>query len=409
MRLLALILVLSSTMDGGSSPTLSYLSHVREVRIAAPAQQNHLVVDEQIWQHARPDLGDLRLFDGSTQVPYALITERGGISSAETEAKILNLGSVAGQTEFDLDTGGLPEYDHIHLRLDAKNFVAVAKVAGKDTAAQSPGTALGSSTLYDFSTESLGSNFTLKLHPVSFRYLHVRISGKVRPQDVKSAAISNLQEQKARWTPVGSCDEPRSESRITLISCYVPSLVPVDRIQFQIDSQQVNFRRTVSVTQAQGLQVSSGELGRVKITRGGTTVTSEDLAIDVGGRPTNHFNITIDNADNPPLHVTGVQPLSIERRVYFDPQGKSTLTLYYGDPKLAGPIYDYARFFHADPAAAQAELGPADHNSAYTGRPDERPWTERHKAILWLTMLAAVAVLALLAVRGLVAQPKPQA
>ncbi|PYV86578.1 MAG: hypothetical protein DMG90_20875, partial [Acidobacteria bacterium] len=151
------------------------------------------------------DLADLRLFDGSTQVPYAVTLERGGVSSAETPAKILNLGSVAGKTEFDLDSAGIPEYDHVRLQLESKNFVSNATVMGKDAPGKSAGTLLGSSTLYDFSTENLGSNFTLKVHPVSFRYLHVRISGSVRPQDVKGATISNLQEQKARWTKVGSC------------------------------------------------------------------------------------------------------------------------------------------------------------------------------------------------------------
>ena len=36
-----------------------------------------------------------------------------------------------------------------------------------------------------------------------------------------------------------------------------------------------------------------------------------------------------------------------------------------------------------------------------TGRPDDRPWSERHKAVLWLAMLLAVIVLSALAIRGL--------
>jgi len=408
MRALALFLLLFAA-DVAPGPSLSFLSKVRDVHVTAADRQTYFVVDEELWLHERPDLADLRLFNENTQVPYALITEQGGVLSAETQARILNLGSVGGQTEFDLDAGGIPEYDHVRLQLEAKNFVSSASVAGKDSPGPGQGTALGSSTLYDFSAENLGSNFILKLHPVSFRYLRVRISGKVRPQDVKGASISNLQEQKARWTKVGSCDAPRNQGRATLISCYVAPRVPVDRLQFEIDPQQVNFRRTVSITEIQGLQVAGGELGRVRITRGGTTVTSEDLTVDVGGRPAGHFNINIDNADNPPLRITAAQPLSIERRVYFDPQTANVLKLYYGDPRLATPIYDYARFFHADASAAQAELGPGSPNPAYTGRPDERPWSERHKAILWIAMLAAVAVLALLAVRGLVTQPKAQA
>jgi hypothetical protein len=409
MKPVSLLLLLWAVIDVAHGPTISFLSNVRDVRITAPGRQNYFVVDEELWQHARPDLADLRLFDGSTQVPYAVTLERGGVSSAETPAKILNLGSVAGKTEFDLDSAGIPEYDHVRLQLESKNFVSNASVMGKDAPGKGAGTLLGSSTLYDFSTENLGSNFTLKVHPVSFRYLHVRISGSVRPQDVKGATISNLQEQKARWTKVGSCEAPRNQARTTLISCYVAPPVPVDRIQFQVDPQQVNFRRTVSLTEMQGLQVASGELGRVKIARGGTLVTAEDLTIDAGGRPAGHFTISIDNADNPALHLIAVQPLSIERRVYFDPQTANVLKLYYGDPRLAAPVYDYAKFFHAEASAEQDELGPGSPNPAYTGRPDERPWSERHKAILWIAMLIAVVLLARLALRGLLAPNKPQA
>ena len=82
-------------------------------------------------------------------------------------------------------------------------------------------------------------------------------------------------------------------------------------------------------------------------------------------------------------------------------KGSRSLKLYYGDGKLDPPVYDYARFFKADPAAARAELGPGAHNEAYRGRPDDRPWSERHKAVLWLAMLLAVIVLAALAIRGL--------
>ena len=409
MRPLAISVLLLATAAMAQAPSISFFSNIRDLRVAAPGRQNYFVVDEELWQHARPDLADLRLFDGNLQVPYALTIERGGVSSAETEARILNLGSVGGQTEFDIDAGGVPEYDHVRLQLETKNFVSSASVMGKDAPGPHPGTALGSSTLYDFSNENLGSNFALKLRPVSFRYLHVRISGNVRPQDVKGATVSNLQEQKARWTNVGSCTAPQNRGRLTVISCYVAPTVPVDRLQFQIDPQQVNFRRTVSITEAQAMQVTGGEVSRVRITRGGTTVTSEDLAIEVDGRAAGNFNVTIDNADNPPLNVSSVQPLSIERRVYLDPQAASALKLYYGDPRLAAPVYDYAKFFHADASAARAEPGPGSPNPAYTGRPDERPWSERHKAILWIAMLLAVAVLAVLALRGFMSPGNPQA
>ena len=105
--------------------------------------------------------------------------------------------------------------------------------------------------------------------------------------------------------------------------------------------------------------------------------------------------------------ITAVQPLSLERRIYFDPQGKSSLKLYYGDQKLSPPVYDYARFFHLDPSPAAAQLEAVAHNPLYMARPDDRPWSERHTGILWGAMILAVLALTALAIRGLRSEAKP--
>src|SRR5712671_6622959 len=332
-------------------PAITYFSNVREVHVAWPDRQTFFTVDEEIWNHSRSDLGDLRLYNGESPVQYLLSEQRAGISSEEVPAKILNLGSVAGHTEFDLDAEGLSTYDRIRMRLDAKDFVTSASIAGANTPGGKPSTALAPSSLYDFTSQQLGSNFVLKLPPSSFRYLHVKLSAGILPQQVKGAAIFNLREQQASWTRAGSCLAPQQKQRTTVIVCSIPLRVPLDRITFKVAPGQVNFRRTVSVLDPKGAQEASGEINRVRINRAGTLVNTEELAIGVGAHP-GQFTLSIDNGDNPPLAIVDVQPLSLERRGYFDPQGKASLTLYYGDEKLSAPVYDYARFFHLEASAA---------------------------------------------------------
>jgi len=397
----SLFAILIALAAPAADPEIAYFTNVRDIRIAAPDRQNYFVVDDEIWQHANPDLSDLRLYDGSSQVGYALSEQRPGVSSQKSEARILNLGTAGGNTDFDLDIGEFSEYDRVRLRLDAKDFVATAFVNGKNSLTEKESTDLGSSSLYDFTREALGSNSVLKVPTTSFRYLHVRIApgANVPAKQVKAAAVYNLREQKATWTKFGSCGAPQQQKHSTVIDCEIPPHVPLDRIEFQIAPQHVNFRRLVSIENTKGQQIAAGEITRVRITRGGTSVTSEELAINVH-EPEEHFKVTVQNADNPPLNITGVQPLSIERRVYFDAGGRTSAKLYYGDPKLPAPVYDYTKFFRADPVAVQAQLGPGMHNAGYTGRPDDRPWSERHKALLWVAMLLAVVVLAVLAVRG---------
>jgi hypothetical protein len=393
-------------------PSISYFTNVRDIRIAQVGAQNYFVVDEEIWNRAHPDLADLRIYDGESQVQYALSEQRGRTSRQEAAAKILNLGSVGGRTEFDLDmfdgnTGQIGEYDRIRLNLDAKDFVVTASVAGSNELGAKMATQLPPATLYDFTREELGSNPVLKLPSSSFRYLHVKLSAGISPAQVKGASIYNLQETKAVWTGVGSCGAPSQIARTTVITCNAPPHVPVDRVRFQVDPRQVNFRRALVISDASDHYYGTGEITRVRMNRAGTTVVSEGMDVPIEDRGSGQLMITVDNGDNPLLAISG-QLLSVERRLYFETQGKSLLRLYYGDDKLQSPVYDYARFFKADPAAAKAEVGPGSHNPAYRGRPDDRPWSERHKAILWLAMLLAVVVLAALAIRGLKAKaPSP--
>ena len=370
-----------SLLPATQDPVLSYFTNTRDLRVAQPGLQNYFVVDEEIWSRARADLSDLRIYDGETQVQYALSVQRGGTSNQEEVVRILNLGAVKGRTEFDLDMGRLAEYDRIRLNLDAKNFVITASLAGSNALAEPTATQLPPSTLYDFTSEQLGSNSVLKLPPSSFRYLHIKLSPGITPQQIKGATVYNLQETKTIWTKVGSCGTPWQSQRTTVIACESPIRVPVDRIRFQVDPDQVNFRRAVTVADSTERYESSGEITRVRLNRAGTTVVSEEMDLQTAGRGSGRLTITIDNGDNPPLSIAGAQLLSIERRVYFDPHEKSSLRLYYGDVKLDSPVYDYARFFHADPAAAKADLGAGTHKGAYRGRPDDRPWSERHNAV----------------------------
>jgi hypothetical protein len=106
--------------------------------------------------------------------------------------------------------------------------------------------------------------------------------------------------------------------------------------------------------------------------------------------------------------IAGAQPQVLQRRVYFDPPARAGLKLYYGDARLMPPRYDFANFFHQDTSAALATLGPPSANAAYTGRGDERPWTERHAAVLWIAMIVAVAGIGAMALAGLRSAERPR-
>lgn len=396
---------LAQSTAGG--PLREYFRYTRDIAISQPGKQNYLVVDAAIWAHARASLSDLRLYDREFQVPYALSKEQASSSTQVREARILNLGVRSGRTEFDLDVGDEAEYNHVQLRVKATNFVATATADGRD-AVVGAGRKLSSSTLYDFSREGLGNNFELRIPLSTFRYLHVSITPAISPREIAGASTSVHRESQAKWISAGRCHSSEQVGRTTRIACDLDPGVPVGRMSFTVPPQLVNFRRTVRMSDSQGTQLCRGSISRIRMKSGGKEVVTDDLALTSCVMRTNQVVIEIDNGDNTPLQVEKAEPQSLERRIYFDPAGKTAIRLYYGDEKLPAPEYDYANFFHKEPDAVEAVIGAENSNSDYTGRPDERPWSERHKWVLWGSLLLSVVVLALLALKGLTSGPATQ-
>ena len=396
-----LFCVSSQSQSVAVAPMREYFQFARDISIAQPAKQNYVVVDKAIWAHSSSELTDIRLYAGDVQIPYALSEEQGASSTLEHEERILNLGVRGDRTEFDVDIGGEREYNRVELHIKATNFVATATAEGSDSPGTSGQRELSTSTLYDFSREGLGNNFALRLPPSTFRFLHVTITPAINPRDIAGASTSQQRDVKATWISAGNCQPAEQSGRTTKIACDLDPGVPVARILFTIPANLVNYRRNVSLSDAKGTLVCSGSISRIRMKSGHEEVLAEDLALPFCANKEPHVVIEIDNGDNKPLAVEKAEPQALERRIYFDPAGKSAVRLYYGDEKLSAPEYDYARFFHKEADAIPVTMAAESRNPVFTGRPDERPWSERHGWVLWGAMLAAVAVLAVLAVKGL--------
>jgi hypothetical protein len=64
-------------------------------------------------------------------------------------------------------------------------------------------------------------------------------------------------------------------------------------------------------------------------------------------------------------------------------------------------VYEYAKLFVNDVNAGPLQISTEAANAGFTGRPDERPWSERHPVVLWAAILAAVGILGGIAVRSI--------
>ena len=396
-----------------AGPAIPYFRYQKPVQ-AQPGGQRFLAVDEQTWKNARRDLGDLRLYSGQQEVPYALMVERGSRENDNKDVRVLQQSVVGGRTQFMVDMTDVAEYDHIALRLATKNFVAHARVEGQDDLHGKNWALLGESILYDLSKENLGANSVLRLPLSTYKYLRVTIDGPVKPADVVGASSEFRQEQKAVWRNVGGAptiaempagvarnDSSRRSGKGTELTFTVPENVPVNRVTVDIDPAQPNFRRSVQVEGDKDAYIGSGEISRVHMVRQAQKIDTDDYDVSFSTVGHKTIKVIIDNGDDPPLKIRSARLQQLEHRLYFDAPASGALTLYYGDEKLDPPVYDYAKLFLLAKDAAPAQLGAEQSNAAFTGRPDERPWTERHPAVLWIAIVAAVLILGAIALRSM--------
>jgi Protein of unknown function (DUF3999) len=385
-----------------AGPVIPYFKYQRPVQVTGGGQ-HYFVVDEALWKNALPDLDDLRLYDGRTEHPFALAIERGGLEQSQTSLRILQQGTVGGKTQFNLDMAGLLEYDHVDLMLATKNFVAHAKVEGQDDLHGPHWVVIAQPILYDLSSEHLGANTMLRLPVSTYRYLRVTIDGPVKPADIQGATAEFRQEQQARWLNVGKAPTSSMQGHDTVLTFAVPQNMPVDRIIFDVDPAQPNFRREVEIRNEHDMSIASGEISKVHMVRNGSKIDTEDFVMPCFSLAETTIKVIIHNGDDKPLQQRA-RLQQYEHRIYFDSQAAGQLMLYYGDEKLDAQVYDYAKLFQMDKAANPAQLGAEQANAAYAGRPDERPWTERHPEVLWIVIVAAVAILGAVALRSMKTQ-----
>lgn len=398
-----------------ASPQVQYFRYERPIQLPAGASgQACLVVDPEIFAHAAPQLADLRLYAGRAETPYTIRVATAMAGDAKA-VPLLNAGVRDGHTVFDAELSS-GQYSDVQLSVTAQNFIATVTVTGSKSQTDSRGTKLGDFTIFDLSHQRLGRSTVLHLPESTFAYLHFRIAGPLRPEDITGLSVGRAPASQPHYRTVAETSQVTQKDGTTVAEFEVPANVPVDRVAFVPGAVPAAFSRDVTIsaradTEKRGGDQSSnqerlpmaasayGNLLRVHRVQEGKRIDEERFTVDAPrelfGVPS-RWTVTVTNGDDVPLTLKSVRLEMLERTLCFDAAG-TAYTLYYGDSVLAAPQYDYARLFSPQPNALQAAAGPEQLNRGWQPRPDERPFTEKHPVLLWAALIAVILVLGAIA------------
>jgi hypothetical protein len=393
--------------------------YMRYQRSITPAgtDQNCAVVDAQIFPHAGASLKDLRLYQAGHEVPYAITLSEPQQPDNDT-ARVRNLGLRGHNIVFDVEMPSRP-YTEITLDLAGQNFLATATVSGTHDPNYSNQTSLGEFTLFDLTSQHLSRNTTLHLQEASLPYLHIELAASpatgnktftVTPEMVRGVTVPPSREAQSLYTTAIKDTTITQRGRQSVATFDLPERIPVERISFDLaPAYKANFSRDIRITDRPVGSDSisenlAGTILRVHLTQAGREIRHEQLNVPVtlgsNMQSAATVDVAIDNGDDTPLPITAVRLEMRQRKICFDTASTQQVTLFYGDPALTAPQYDYARLFTPSDAMHAAQMGPEQLNPAYRDRPDARPLTDRHPHLLWIALLAVVCVLAIIAIRS---------
>ena len=364
------------------------------------------VLTPPVFDGARLDLADLRLYDGRWhEVPYALRVRRPVDTTAEVAAREFNrVRDASGTSRLSLDLAqGDIEHNEVEVKTPGINFRRRAVLEGSDDGQS--WYKLAERDLLRFRADS-GSfvRETIAYAPCRYRYLRITVKRDPQVDDAPVEIAEVVVRRRVRVpgeivtrpVPVGpraAVHAGRGPGSAWIIDLGGDA-VPCDRLL--VDVADAEFHRDYRIEAAgppdsdQPFHVVGAGVWKRRAGEKKAPMVARFDEVRAA-----RLKLVVTDHRNPPLQIQAVQAGAPARVVVapWSPELAGPLRLYFGNPKATAPNYDFGRNLpkQLDPRPLRLAVGPRRPNPGY--QPEPLPLTERWPWLIYVLLGAAVAVL----------------
>jgi hypothetical protein len=382
-----------------------------------------LALDREIYERARPDLGDLRVVDDTgADAPYLLERVGSDPEPRFREPVALNRGFVRGRSaSVTLDLREPVLKSELVLALPGDNFRRRVKVEGRNKHERQWTTITDGAYVFAVPEPAAARYETVQLPQNNQQFLRITVfngpddpprldilDAWVRPQERRKPREYPLE---PRVTPADDAAERESRLVLNLGARHQPFRAVL------LDVGDPEFVRGAAVEERREPTLDPGGESALPISWAPVLEqaslyryqeegeTRECLRLEATGRA-RVLRVRIRNRDDRPLNVRGVLVMVPQERLVFEAVSPHRYRLTYGDQSLEPPVYDVERTV-GDAALwiARASPGRWQPPVVRVREGPKPPWTERYPAVLWAGLVAAVGLLAGVTWRALQAAP----
>ena len=408
--LLAALLSLLALSSAAADFSLKDWEFVKSISIPPAVDEQGLVEvlpDPEVFNEAAPGLVDLRIVQGNDlEVPYQLVVEKSRRERRSIQVSIRDLGFVPRQySSFVADLGqeGLL-HNEIEVFTNSQNFQRDVIVEGSNDA-QTWAVLQEGTKIFDFTRKE--RDFTVRDTRVHYpestvRFLRVRIiNDGEEPLDITGASVFSVAETLAKEVSFPASIIERTEDSINRTTLIVVDLgsngLPTNRLEIQ--TPQVNFYRDVALE-------GTGDAPRWSLIQRSGVLYSYDTPKFVGDKLSlnypeatfRYLRLTINNEDNLPLLIEGVEVFGVPRKLLFQSQPDASFHLYYGNPNARAPSYELERIlpFLETENLPVGRIGPQTENLSFKVEKKLLPFSERYAWLITVAVGVAAVLLAIL-------------
>lgn len=365
----------------------------RKLTVKTPGVLHFVRIDPEILAHSQPSLGDLRVMQEATALPYALETLSGS-SSEERLSTAMNdkVRTPAGELQFILHIPKAVRHSRLKIQTTDKNFRRAVHMESSEDGKKWD-VALERSYVMKHEQdgqrwEALDVNYPAMTRP----YLRVRISDWLDPSTLTSAALLLRKEVPAvmqtvrEFTPT---PDPSATSGESLLRVDFGER-PAPWSGLRIETKAIGFYRAARI------EVSDdGKLWRTAgygvLSRIGN---SSELTLQAGEQRTRYARLHIYNRDDQPISIDKMIFEVTARMVKFIPHQAGEHSLWYGNPKAKGVSYDLAVVLERGAPVERITLVPGPERRYGDFMGSIKPWTEKHPTVLYGAVFAVAALIA---------------
>ena len=351
---------------------------------------NELTLPFDVFDAARPDLGDVRIVTAQgEEIPYALDQQ---VAPAATRLPLLDVQSVNGkETSALVDRGAHPPLiDRIKLEISDVEFIKPVLIEA------SPDRTTWGEIAHQsiFATPGGGGTAAISFAPNDRRYLRFRFDDRNGPPIHPIAVDVAPSQPKKEPQLVALAYQPQSDSEmaVSTLAVTLPAAhLPISELR--LDASEPVFSRRVRVYERVWFrdEVSRRLVGDAVIERtvlgGGTT------SVPVSEAASRVLELDVERSAGAALHVTGITAALPGRSLVFLAPGGGPLELRYGAAQANPPAYDLPvvlRHGWPSPRATAALGAPIDKGGAGVTAPavvrgavlDKSAWRKQQQVTL---------------------------